>query len=125
MTSSNSLPLCNGLLARASAWLKSLCAVALLSSPVMAVEFEVPRSFFVDLSTRPDALSLAAFDLCVLNAQAEADLEPGHMAGNRFLAMLNVAEMKANTYQEKLAARQAVALAAGSEKNQLIVADPS
>jgi hypothetical protein len=125
MTSSNSLPLCTGLRDRASAWLKSLCAVALLGSPVMAVEFEVPRSFFVDLSTRPDALSLAAFDLCVLNAQAEADLEPGHMAGNRFLAMLNVAEMRANTFQEKLAARQAVTLTAGSEKNQLIVADPS
>jgi len=39
--------------------------------------------------------------------------------------MLNVAEMKANTFQEKLAARQAVTLTAGSEKNQLIVADPS
>ena len=62
MTSSNSLLLRSGLRDRASAWLKSLCAAALIGSPAMAVEFEMPRSFFVDLSTRPEALSLAAFE---------------------------------------------------------------
>ncbi|MBK8036138.1 MAG: hypothetical protein IPK22_03255 [Verrucomicrobiaceae bacterium] len=125
MTSSNSLPLCSGLRDRASAWLKSLGVAALLGSPVMAVEFEMPRSFFVDLSTRPDELSLAAFDLSVLHAQAEADLEPGHMAGNRFLAMLNVAELRTKSFQEKLAAKQSVTLTAGGDKDQLVVADPS
>ena len=81
--------------------LRGFCAALAVASSAMAVECEIPRAFFVDLSPRPDVLSLAAFDLNILNAQAEVDLEPGHAAGNRFLAMLNVAELRAKTFQEK------------------------
>jgi hypothetical protein len=97
----------------------------LMGTPALAIEFEMPRHFFVDLSPRPDALSLAAFDLCVLHPQAEVDLEPGHMAGNRFLAMLNVAELRAGSAQAKLAEKQSVRLVEGAEKGRFAVADPS
>lgn len=86
-----------------------------------ANEADMPRTFFVDHSRQPDPRSLAAFELCVLNPAAEADFEPGHALGNRFLAHLDVAEFRANTYQASIAAKRGLKTAAGAQKGVFLV----
>ncbi|MBL9134184.1 MAG: hypothetical protein JNG86_23420 [Verrucomicrobiaceae bacterium] len=84
----------------------------------------MPRNLFVDQSMRPDPRSLAAFDLCVLNLQAEFDFEPGHALGNRFLALLNVAEFRPSTFQASLAAKRGLKSTARAA-NDVFVTNPA
>lgn len=67
------------------------------------------RSLFVDQSVRPNAGSLAAFDLCVLNPQAEANMEPGHALGSRYLALLDVTRFSTGTRPAMVAAERGLA----------------
>ena len=85
---------------------------------------EMPRTLFVDQSDQPDPRSLAAFELSVLEATAEVDLEPGHAIGNRFLAMLNVAELRSKTYQAALATKYKLGIRPGAQKDTSVV-DPT
>lgn len=85
---------------------------------------EMPRTLFVDRSEQPDPRSLAAFELSVLEATAEADLEPGHAIGNRFLALLNVAEFRPRTFQAALASKYKIATSPGKAKDTSVV-DPT
>lgn len=55
------------------------------------------RTLFVDQSLTPDARSLAAFDLSVLNPEAKVEMEPGHALGNRYLAWLEVSRFRTGT----------------------------
>lgn len=75
----------------------------------MAAELPAYRSLFVDLSTRPDARSLAAFDLCVLNPQAEVEMEPGHALGNHYYALLDVAHFRTGSKAAMLSASRKMA----------------
>ena len=74
----------------------------------MAAELPVFRSLFVDQSLRPDARSLAAFDLSILNPHAELDMEPGHAQGNRYLALLDMAHVRTGSRGAMLAADREV-----------------
>lgn len=74
-----------------------------------AADLGPARSLYVDLSPRPDARSLAAFDLCVLHPHAEVDMEPGHALGSRYLARLDVSQVKTGSREAMLAASRGVA----------------
>ncbi|MBE7498505.1 MAG: hypothetical protein HS117_26500 [Verrucomicrobiaceae bacterium] len=94
----------------------------LLAAPAgQAAEFGMPRSLFLDLSLQPDPRSLAAFELCVLNPEAEVDLEPGHALGNRFLAVLNVAEFRSHSFQAAMAAKRGLRTTPGLTKARSVV----
>lgn len=86
------------------------CFLGLLGITGMAAELPAYRSLFVDQSLRPDARSLAAFDLSILNPQAELDMEPGHAQGNHYFALLDVAHFRTGSQAALLSAsRQMVA----------------
>ncbi|WP_395716369.1 hypothetical protein [Prosthecobacter sp.] len=76
---------------------------------VNAADLGPARTLFVDLSLRPDARSLAAFDLCVLHPHAEVDMEPGHALGSRYLARLDVSQVTTGSREAMLAASRKVA----------------
>lgn len=76
---------------------------------VKAADIGPAHTFYVDRSSQPDARSLAAFDLCILNAHAEVDMEPGHALGNRYLALLDVSQVRTGSREALLAADRSVA----------------
>ncbi|MFN0080219.1 MAG: hypothetical protein ACKVY0_27450 [Prosthecobacter sp.] len=93
----------------------------------MAAELPAFRSLWVDQSLRPDARSLAAFDLSILNPHAELDMEPGHAQGNRYLALLDLAHVRTGSREAMLVAdRQVASKPSATEKHTRIVhpADP-
>ena len=93
----------------------------------MAAELPAFRSLWVDQSLRPDARSLAAFDLSVLHPHAELDMEPGHAQGNRYLALLDLVHVRTGSREAMLTAeRQVSTKPSGSDKRIRIVdsADP-
>ncbi len=51
------------------------------------------RSFCVNYAVAPDPADLLAFDLCILDPQTKADLQPGHQLGRQYLAYLSVVEV--------------------------------
>ncbi|MBK8095346.1 MAG: hypothetical protein IPK32_26085 [Verrucomicrobiaceae bacterium] len=95
-----------------------------MSSTALAENGVTAKSLFVDLSQTPDARNLHAFELCVLASTAEVDLEPGHSLGNRFYAMLNVAQISKKTYQAATAEKLGLRVKSAGEE-QSIVSDPS
>lgn len=50
-----------------------------------------------DLSEKPDAVTLSAFDLCIVDANAEVDLEAQQTLGNKMLARINIFELSKNS----------------------------
>ncbi len=94
----------------------------------MAAEVPAFRSLYVDQSLRPDARSLAGFDLSILNPQAELDMEPGHALGNQYLALLDLAHVRTGSRAAMLAAaRQVSSKPSATDKHSRIVvpADPN
>jgi hypothetical protein len=63
-----------------------------------------PTRLMVNFSPEPDAVMLSAFDLCIVNAEAEVDLEAQQTLGNQVLARVNVFEVEADS-EAALAAR--------------------
>ena len=91
----------------------------------MAADLPAYRSLFVDQSLRPDARSLAAFDLSILNPKAELDMEPGHALGNHCFALLDIAHFRTGTRAAMLSAgRQVSSKAVASDQHTRIV-DPT
>jgi polysaccharide biosynthesis protein PelA len=102
-----------------------LWMACLLGSTGMAAELPIYRSLFVDQSLQPDARSLAAFDLSILNPQAEFDMEPGHAQGNHYFAMLDVAHFRTGSQAAMLStSRQMVAKPSASDP-QVRSVDPT
>ena len=91
----------------------------------MAAELPTYRSLFVDQSLRPDARSLAAFDLSILNPQAELDMEPGHAQGNHFFALLDVAHFRTGSLAAMLSARRQLATKTATSDPQARSVDPT
>lgn len=92
---------------------------------VGAADLGPARTLYVDHSPRPDARSLAAFDLCVLNPHAEVDLEPGHALGSRFLARLDVSQVKTGSCEAMLAASRGVASRPSMKDKRARLVDPA
>lgn len=90
-----------------------------------AADLGPARTLYVDLSLRPDARSLAAFDLCVLHPHAEVDMEPGHAIGSRYLARLDVSQVKTGTREAMLAAGRGLASRPSSEDKRARLVDPA
>lgn len=91
----------------------------------MAMDLPAYRSLFVDQSPRPDARSLAAFDLSILNPEAELDMEPGHAQGNHYFALLDVAHFRTGTPAAmQSASRQVSSKPSASDQHSRIV-DPT
>ncbi|WP_395735730.1 hypothetical protein [Prosthecobacter sp.] len=74
----------------------------------MAADLPAYRSLLVDQSARPDARSLAAFDLSILNPQAEFEMEPVHALGNHCFALLDIAHFRTGSQAAMLGARRQV-----------------
>jgi hypothetical protein len=55
----------------------------------------------VDLSERPDVVGLRAFDVAVIRAEAQVDLEQLHAAGVKLLAAVDVREVAAGSAAEE------------------------
>ena len=103
--------------------LGALCLLGLMGVSAMAAELPAYRSLFVDLSARPDARSLAAFDLCVINPQAEVKMEPGHALGNHYYALLDVAHFSMGSKAAMLSASRKMASKPAEGKAQLRTID--
>lgn len=102
--------------------LSRLTLILALAGLANAADMGPARTFFVSKSLRPDARLLAAFDLCILNAHAEVDMEPGHALGSRYLALLDVAHVRTGTLEAVLAARRGVASSPhASDERQRVV----
>lgn len=102
----------------------SAAAMLALTGVSGAADWKADPSLFVDLSLRPDARSLAAFDLCVLNPHAELDMEPGHAMGNQYFALLDAGHVHLGTREALLAADRKLKWKASSDK-KLNVIDPT
>ncbi len=50
-------------------------------------------SVYIDYSTEPNPEHLLAYELSILSPNSKVDLEPGHQAGNRYLAYLSIVEV--------------------------------
>jgi hypothetical protein len=111
-----------------SGLLSKLFAVGLLglsAATGMASDLPAYRSLFVDQSAHPDARSLAAFDLSILNPQAELDMEPGHELGNHYFALLDIAHLRTGSREAMMgAARQLTSKPSASDAQTRIV-DPT
>lgn len=90
-----------------------------------AADLGPARTLYVDFSLRPDARSLAAFDLCVLHPHAELDMEPGHAIGSRYLARLDVSQVKTGTREAMLAAGRGLASRPSAEDKRARLVDPA
>lgn len=87
-------------------------AGALAGAPV---ESKASPRLYVDYSAKPLPQNLAAFDLCVLDPAAEADLEPGHSLGNRFLAYVSAVEARPGSVNETVAKAEGIPFAGKNE----------
>jgi hypothetical protein len=91
----------------------------------IAADLPAYRSLFVDQSPRPDARSLAAFDLSVLNPLAELDMEPGHALGNHYFALLDIAHFHNGTPAAMQSASRQVSSKPSASDQQLRIVDPT
>lgn len=88
--------------------LMAAAILGLMGITATAVDLPPYRSLFVDQSPRPDARSLAAFDLSILSPQAELDMEPGHALGNHYFALLDIAHFRTGSHEAMLSASREV-----------------
>ena len=114
---------------RSSSGLMSKLRVAglfgLMGISAMAMDLPAYRSLFVDQSPRPDARSLAAFDLSILNPKAELDMEPGHALGNHFFALLDVAHFHTGTRAAMQTAERRLSSKPSTSDQQTRIVDPT
>jgi len=68
----------------------------------------VTTRLYVNYSHKPDPQDLATFDLCILDAEAQVDLAPGHTLGHTYLAYISTVEARPGSTCEKLAAANKV-----------------
>ncbi len=111
-----------------SSLLSKLQIVALLGlMGISGIASDLPtyRSLFVDQSLRPDARSLAAFDLSILNPKAELDMEPGHALGNNYFALLDVAHFRTGTRAAMQSAARQLSSKPSASDQQTRVIDPT
>ena len=108
-----------------SGLLSKLWIACLLGITGMAAELPTYRSLFVDQSLQPDARSLAAFDLSILNPQAELDMEPGHAQGNHYFALLDVAHFRSGSHAAMLSASRQMAAKPTAADPQVRSVDPT
>ncbi|MFO1483706.1 MAG: hypothetical protein U1F71_10150 [Verrucomicrobiaceae bacterium] len=90
-----------------------------------AADLGTVGTFYVDQSSRPDARSLVAFDLCILQPHAEVDMEPGHALGSRYLALLDVTHARTGSREAMLIAERSVASKPHATDKRVRVVDPA
>jgi hypothetical protein len=98
---------------------------ALLGVTGMAANLPSYRSLFVDQSLQPDARSLAAFDLCIVNPLAELDMEPGHAQGNHFYGLLDLVHVQTGSQAAMLTLERHVSSKASAADTHLRSLDPT
>lgn len=74
------------------------------------------QRLMVDLSAAPDAVMLSAFDLCIVEAAAQVDLEAQQALGNKMLARINVFEVAQNSSAAAAARAVSVPLLESAQK---------
>ncbi|OYW77607.1 MAG: hypothetical protein B7Z37_03390 [Verrucomicrobia bacterium 12-59-8] len=99
--------------------------LGLMGAPGMAADLPAYRSLFVDQSPRPDAHSLTAFDLSILNPMAELDMEPGHALGNHYFALLDVAHFHTGTRAAMQSADRQVSSKPSASDQHIRIVDPT
>ncbi len=98
---------------------------ALMGITGIAADLPAYRSLFVDQSVRPDAQSLAAFDLSVLNPQAELDMEPGHALGNHYFALLDIAHFRTGSRAAMQSVSRKLSSKPSASDQQSRIVDPA
>ena len=105
--------------------LRVMGLLGLMGIQGMASDLPSYRSLFVDQSLRPDARSLAAFDLSILNPKAEFDMEPGHALGNNYFALLDVAHLHTGTRAAMQGAARQLSSKPSASDEQTRIIDPT
>lgn len=91
----------------------------------MAADLPLYRSLFVDQSLQPDARSLAAFDLSILNPRAEVDMEPGHAQGNHYYGLLDLVHVQTGSRAAMLTVERRVSSKPSASDSHARVVDPT
>jgi len=83
--------------------LMSMFAILLGVSRVSAkpVETIKPR-LYINYSAKRDPQALTTFNFCILDPNADADLNPGHSLGHTFLAYISTVEVRPGSPMEKI-----------------------
>ena len=89
-------------------------AVLVLAFQVNAPAAPNPTRLMVDLSAKPDAVMLSAFDLCIVDNDAKVDLEAQQSLGNRMLARVDLLEIRQNSAAARAASSVGIPLLAGT-----------
>lgn len=105
--------------------LRVVAFMGLMGIQGMASDLPSYRSLFVDQSLRPDSRSLAAFDLAILNPQAQLDMEPGHALGNNYFALLDVAHFRTGTRAAMQGAARQLSSKPSASDQQTRIIDPT
>lgn len=84
--------------------LEAIGGSGLMAAPI---ENANPR-LYVDYSAKPPPEALAAFNVCILDPGAEADLAPGHAMGNQYLAYLSTVEAGKGSALARLAEERGI-----------------
>lgn len=105
--------------------LRVVALLGLMGASAIASDLPSYRSLFVDQSLRPDARSLAAFDLAILNPQAQLDMEPGHSLGNNYFALLDVAHFRTGTRAAMQSAARQLSSKPSAADQQTRIIDPT
>lgn len=69
----------------------------------------VKPKLYLNYSAKPNPQDLTAFDLCILDPNAEVDLRPGHSVGHTFLAYISTVEVRPGSPMEKLVKKRRLA----------------
>lgn len=77
-----------------------------------------PR-LFVDFSPRPDPTMMNAFDLCLVDVEAEVDLETAHGLGSQVLARVSLSEVRRGSKAARAAEMLGVPLLEGSKESMM------
>ncbi len=99
--------------------------LSLMGITGLASDLPSYRSLFVDQSLRPDAHSLAAFDLSILNPLAELNMEPGHAQGSHYYALLDIAHFHTGSTAAMLSVARKVPSKPSSSDQHTRIVDPT
>ena len=91
-----------------------LCYLGIIIAAAAKAAQPSPR-LYINYSIQPPQSDLLAYDLCLLDPHAKADLKPGQELGHRFLAYLSLVELAKGSIAEADAIKRGVPFLAVNE----------
>ncbi len=96
-------PKLGSILLRRMIWAGLLASLFWLATAHSAPLAKKEPRLYINYSSRPDPADLLAFDLCILDANAQIDLKPAREMGHQCLAYISTVEARPGTPMAKLA----------------------